>query len=185
VFEIGALESRPRCSLASVSFALRLSRFALGEWCRAVSRRGRCRLIRCTDWWYIFRSSPPGRRTRSSLTLNPVLFNNTHNTRIIDWWFQRENVRERERHHFQFRFRDSILSQRQTQREETTKAAKRRDENERRTKKEQREKERKISLSLCESSTTKSMYLTRAVHHLKMHLSFFLSRERRINDEKF
>lgn len=49
------------------------------------------------------------------------------------------------------------------------------DENERRTKKEQREKERKISLSLCESSTTKSMYLTRAVHHLKMHLSFFLS----------
>ena len=191
MFGIGALESRPRCSLASVSFALRLSRFALGEWCRAVSRRGRCRLIRCTDWWYIFRSSPPGRRTRSSLTLNPVLFNNTHNTHIIDWWFQRENVRERERHHFQFRFRDSILSQRQICKDETRrKQQNAEDENERRTKKEQREKERKISLSLCESSTTKSMYLTRAVHHLKMHLSFFLSRERRIkmmknSEEKF
>ena len=58
------------------------------------------------------------------------------------------------------------------------------DENERRTK-EFRERERKkdlsLSLSLCESSTTKSMYLTRAVHHLKMHLSFFLSFSREKN----
>ena len=161
MFGIGALESRPRCSLASVSFALRLSRFALGEWCRAVSRRGRCRLIRCTDWWYIFRSSPTGRRTRSSLTLNPVLFSNTHNTHIIDWWFQRENVRERERHHFQFRFRDSILSQRHTQRRDATKASKRRrrkrKKNEKRTERE-RKKDLSLSLSVCVSSTTRRVH---------------------------
>ena len=51
------------------------------------------------------------------------------------------------------------------------------DENERRTKKEfrERKKERSLLSLSCVSSTTKSTYLTRAVHHLKMHLSFFLS----------
>ncbi len=63
-----------------------------------------------------------------------------------------------------------------TRRDESNKTQKTKTKEERKKNLErERKKDLSLSLCVCVSSTTKSTYLTRAVHHLKMHLSFFLS----------
>jgi hypothetical protein len=78
------------------------------------------------------------------------------------------------------------FSDKDKDKDETTKAKRRaKTKEERENTERERERERKISLSV--SSHMNSMYLTRAVHHLKTHpkslFSFFLAREAWKNSE--
>ena len=98
-----------------------------------------------------------GRRTRSSSRLNPV----TRNARID--WFKRENARALAAP-FSNPVFDSILSSLKDKERERQRETKRRDNNNNKS----NDNDNFMSTS---SSNTNSAYLTRAVHHLKTHLS--------------